>query len=81
MKQIVCLGVKRSQVQILSARLFFRISPSSFSAVGFLLGITDFSPGKPSSNGVLFAQDFRSPIAASRSPCLRFLWFKKPSSQ
>ena len=47
---------------------FYCTSPSSFSAVGFLLGTTGFSPGKPSSNGVLFRQGCRCKFAASRLP-------------
>jgi hypothetical protein len=42
--------------------------PIVVPAVGFLLGIPGLSPGKPSSNGVLFFESCRSKFAASRLP-------------
>jgi len=66
--RVTFLRGKRSQVQIRSARLSFRTSPSSFSTVGFLHGITDFSARTSSSNGVPFGMGCRSKFAASRLP-------------
>lgn len=62
----------KSPIGLLNSRLPFRGGASSFSAVDFLRGMTDFSASKPSSNGVLFCLGCRSKFAASRFPASDF---------
>jgi hypothetical protein len=53
-------------------RLFFRTSPSLFSTVGFLPEVTGLSPGKPSSNAVLFCEGFPGRVRCKSFACLKF---------
>lgn len=59
---------RKSSIAVLSPRHFLHTSPLSFSTVGFLHGITDFSARTPSSNGVQFGKGCRNRFAACRLP-------------
>ena len=65
------------RVQILSPRLSFQQSPSSFSAVGFLLGIAAFLAHAAEFKRRPLLRGLIVPHFCKSLPAISFAWFKR----